>query len=263
MRDEGFWHPGSNGEARHCRCVYGAKDRPAGRSNNPHLGRLSKLFAATLNHAPLTPSLVAEKALKMEASGTWQSRYLVGPDAAPFVAWRQGMTDEQGVELHSADDEEFEKRMATPAELRAHALGISSFWRAKLSALLDHRPRPDAVAPVSVSIRATKFPNPGLTHCLRSRKQNTAGGLSRREHASTMLDVCDVGAPCFASSESFIRRNLRIHFEKTETPTRRRVGSTPAPKSGLGMGSPLQMFYADLSRRFELRQAKLYSHCFV
>jgi len=196
MRDEGFWRP-RNGEARHCRCVYGAKDRPAGHSNYPHLGRLSKLFAATLNNAPVTPSLVAEKVLKIEASGTWQLRHLVGPDAALFVAWRQGMTDEQWVELHSADDEEFEKRMAAPAELRAHALGISSFWRAKLSALLDHRPRRDAVAPVIVSIRATKFPNPGLTHCLRSQKQNTARGLSRREHASTMLDVCDLGGALF------------------------------------------------------------------
>jgi hypothetical protein len=32
-----------------------------------------------------------------------------------------------------------------------------------------------------------------------------------------MLDICDLDALCFASSESFIRRNLRIHFEKSET----------------------------------------------
>ena len=84
----------------------------AGHSEYPHLGRLGKLFATALRDAPVPPSVVAEKVLEIETSGTWQFRHPVGPDAVPLIAWRQGMTDEQWVELHSADDEEFEKRMA-------------------------------------------------------------------------------------------------------------------------------------------------------
>jgi hypothetical protein len=30
-------------------------------------------------------------------SGTWQLRHPSGPDAAPFVAWRASMTDEQWI----------------------------------------------------------------------------------------------------------------------------------------------------------------------
>jgi NAD(P)-dependent dehydrogenase (short-subunit alcohol dehydrogenase family) len=84
-------------------------------SNYPHCGRLRKMFTATLTDAPVPPSLVAEKILEIERSGTWQLRHPVGPDAVPLIAWREGMTDEQWVDLHSADDEEFAKRMATPA----------------------------------------------------------------------------------------------------------------------------------------------------
>lgn len=84
----------------------------SGPSKYPHSGRIKKLFTATLQNAPVPPSLVAEKVLDIEASGTWQFRHPVGPDAVPLISWRQGMTDEQWVELHSTDDEEFEKRMA-------------------------------------------------------------------------------------------------------------------------------------------------------
>jgi hypothetical protein len=44
-------------------------------------------------------------------SGDWQLRHPVGPDAAPTIAWRKGMTDEQWVDLHSADDETFQRLM--------------------------------------------------------------------------------------------------------------------------------------------------------
>jgi len=84
----------------------------AGPSHYPHSGRIRKLFTTTLQNAPVPPSLVAERVLEIETSGTWQLRHAVGPDAEPLMAWRRGMTDEQWVELHSTDDEEFEKRMA-------------------------------------------------------------------------------------------------------------------------------------------------------
>jgi len=86
-----------------------------GDSAYPHSGRLSQLFSATLQNAPVSPTLVADKVLEIETSGTWQLRHLVGPDAERLIAWRKGMTDEEWVELHSADDEEFGKRMGRGA----------------------------------------------------------------------------------------------------------------------------------------------------
>jgi NAD(P)-dependent dehydrogenase (short-subunit alcohol dehydrogenase family) len=87
----------------------------AGHSDYPHLGRIRKFFSTTLQSAPVPPSLVAEKVLEIETAGTWQLRHLVGPDAESLIAWRKAMTDEQWVDLHSATDEEFEKRMAAAA----------------------------------------------------------------------------------------------------------------------------------------------------
>lgn len=78
----------------------------------PHAARVAALFTATLTNAPVPPSLVAQKVLDIDQSGTWQLRHPIGPDALPLIAWRKGMTDEQWVDLHSADDETFQKRMA-------------------------------------------------------------------------------------------------------------------------------------------------------
>jgi hypothetical protein len=35
-------------------------------------------------------------------SESWQLRYPVGPDAAPFIAWRMAMTDEEWINLNAA-----------------------------------------------------------------------------------------------------------------------------------------------------------------
>ncbi len=37
-------------------------------------------------------------------SDSWQLRHLAGPDAAPFLGWRQAMSDEQWVEFGALDD---------------------------------------------------------------------------------------------------------------------------------------------------------------
>lgn len=87
----------------------------AGESHYPHLARIRKLFSTTLASAPVPPSLVAEKVLEIEQSGTWQLRHPVGPDAAGLIAWRKGMSDEEWVDLHSSDDEEFERKMGRSA----------------------------------------------------------------------------------------------------------------------------------------------------
>jgi NAD(P)-dependent dehydrogenase (short-subunit alcohol dehydrogenase family) len=75
----------------------------------PHAARTAAMFTATLANAPVPPSAVAHKILEIAQSGTWQLRHPVGPGAAPMIARRKGMTDEQWVDLHSADDETFQR----------------------------------------------------------------------------------------------------------------------------------------------------------
>jgi NAD(P)-dependent dehydrogenase (short-subunit alcohol dehydrogenase family) len=77
----------------------------------PHAARIAALFTATLTNAPVSPSIVAQKVLEIARSDTWQLRHPVGPDAVPLIAWRKGMTDEQWVDLHSADDQTFQRLM--------------------------------------------------------------------------------------------------------------------------------------------------------
>jgi NAD(P)-dependent dehydrogenase (short-subunit alcohol dehydrogenase family) len=86
-----------------------------GNSNYPHAARISALFTTNLQNAPVPPSVVAQTVLEIATSDTWQLRHLVGPDAEPLIAWRRGMTDEQWVDLHSADDEKFQQLMARGA----------------------------------------------------------------------------------------------------------------------------------------------------
>jgi NAD(P)-dependent dehydrogenase (short-subunit alcohol dehydrogenase family) len=72
----------------------------------PHSKRLGGLFAASLK-TPTPPTLVADKILDIVESGTWKLRHPVGPDAAPFIAWRASMTDEQWVDWNAANDEDW------------------------------------------------------------------------------------------------------------------------------------------------------------
>jgi NAD(P)-dependent dehydrogenase (short-subunit alcohol dehydrogenase family) len=74
--------------------------------------RFAALFEASLKN-PVPPSLVGQKILEIAESGTWQLRHPVGPDAAPFLQWRGGMTDEQWVDLHASDDETWYRRIQT------------------------------------------------------------------------------------------------------------------------------------------------------
>lgn len=66
--------------------------------------RFASLFVASLKN-PAPPSLVAQKMVEIVESGTWQLRHPVGPDAAPFLQWRNQMTDEEWVNLNGSDDE--------------------------------------------------------------------------------------------------------------------------------------------------------------
>ena len=72
--------------------------------------RFSYLFQAALKN-PASPSLVAQKIQEIIESGTWQLRHPVGPDALPFLGWRNSMSDEEWVDLHAADDDAWYRRM--------------------------------------------------------------------------------------------------------------------------------------------------------
>ena len=72
--------------------------------------RFASLFVAALKN-PAPPSLVAQKILEIADSETWQLRHPVGPDAVPFLQWRNRMTDEEWVELHASDDDTWHGRM--------------------------------------------------------------------------------------------------------------------------------------------------------
>jgi NAD(P)-dependent dehydrogenase (short-subunit alcohol dehydrogenase family) len=62
----------------------------------PHTKRIAAIFAASLQN-PTSPFLVAETIREIVDGGSWQLRYLVGPDATPLLARRAAMTDEEWI----------------------------------------------------------------------------------------------------------------------------------------------------------------------
>jgi NAD(P)-dependent dehydrogenase (short-subunit alcohol dehydrogenase family) len=70
----------------------------------PQTKRFAGLFAASLK-TPTPPSFVAGEILGIANSSSWQLRYPIGPDAAPFLHWRSSMTDEEYVDWHAAPDD--------------------------------------------------------------------------------------------------------------------------------------------------------------
>jgi len=79
-------------------------------SNYPHTARLSALFSASLKN-PVPPSVVADKIVEIASINSEQLRYPVGPDALPFLGWRQSMSDEEWVTLGSSEDDDWYKRV--------------------------------------------------------------------------------------------------------------------------------------------------------
>jgi NAD(P)-dependent dehydrogenase (short-subunit alcohol dehydrogenase family) len=71
----------------------------------PHERRLHALFAASLAH-PVSPAVVGEQIRQILESGSWQLRYPVGPDAAPFLTWRARMSDEEWVDFGAIGDDD-------------------------------------------------------------------------------------------------------------------------------------------------------------
>jgi hypothetical protein len=82
--------------------------------------RMAALFTAVLK-APVPPSLVADKILEIALGDTAQLRHPVGPDAAPFLAWRRAMSDEAWVALGALDDHAWYARIEADFGLDARA----------------------------------------------------------------------------------------------------------------------------------------------
>src|SRR5450755_1014935 len=72
--------------------------------------RIASLFRTSLKQ-PTPPAIVADKILEVATNGTWQLRHLVGPDAAFFVGWRKGMSDEEWVTVGALGDEAWYERI--------------------------------------------------------------------------------------------------------------------------------------------------------
>jgi hypothetical protein len=78
----------------------------------PHEQRLQALFAASLKQ-PVSPAVVGEQIRHIIEHESWQLRYPVGPDAAPFLEWRARLSDEAWVDYHATrDDEAWYQRIA-------------------------------------------------------------------------------------------------------------------------------------------------------
>ena len=77
----------------------------------PHRERFAAIFSAALKQ-PTPHTLVAEKILQIAESDTWQLRHPVGPDAAPFLQWRNSMSDEEWVAYNASDNETFFQNFA-------------------------------------------------------------------------------------------------------------------------------------------------------
>ena len=70
----------------------------------PQARRVRAMFAAVLAAGAGTPEIVAEKVREIVESGTVQLRHPVGPDAEPFLAWRNSMDDETWVRWGAQSD---------------------------------------------------------------------------------------------------------------------------------------------------------------
>ncbi len=81
-----------------------------GPSPYPQQLRVAAMFRGVLKN-PVPPSVVAEKVLDIVASGTWQLRHPVGPDAEPFLGWRKSMSDAEWVAWGALDNDAWYERV--------------------------------------------------------------------------------------------------------------------------------------------------------
>jgi NAD(P)-dependent dehydrogenase (short-subunit alcohol dehydrogenase family) len=90
--------------------IFGKARRPIEDSPYPHGRRMRAMFAASLAR-PTSPFVVGEQIREIVEGDSWQLRYPVGPDAAPFIQWRASKTDEEMVSMGAATDDEYRARV--------------------------------------------------------------------------------------------------------------------------------------------------------
>ena len=87
-------------------------------SRYPQVARFSGLFSASLEH-PVPPSVVGQKILEVAESDDWTLRHPIGPDATPFLEWRDSMSDEEWTEWGALNDEDWYARVESDFGLDA------------------------------------------------------------------------------------------------------------------------------------------------
>lgn len=97
-------------------------ETPQTRSSYPQQRRFAAMFAASLKN-PVPPSVVAEKVLEIVDSGTWQLRHPAGPGAAPFLHWRNALSDEEWVDWGALDDDAWYDRVKADFGMDARPAG--------------------------------------------------------------------------------------------------------------------------------------------
>jgi len=90
--------------------IFGKRQQPEKPSIYPYGRRMHAIFAALLKN-PVSPYVVGEAIRDVVDSGTWQFRHPVGPDAAPLLAMRSKITDEQWIGGAAVSDEEWKERI--------------------------------------------------------------------------------------------------------------------------------------------------------
>jgi NAD(P)-dependent dehydrogenase (short-subunit alcohol dehydrogenase family) len=72
----------------------------------PSSKRMADLFFASLKN-PTPATLVADTVVEFAAGDSWILRHPVGPDALPFIQWRNSMSDEEWTNWNSLSDDEW------------------------------------------------------------------------------------------------------------------------------------------------------------
>ncbi len=85
--------------------IFGKIELSEGEEIYPNARRLSALFQTALQN-PVPPEVIGERVLEIVDGDSWRLRYPTGPDAQPFLDWRNSMTDEEWVDWGAAKDDE-------------------------------------------------------------------------------------------------------------------------------------------------------------
>lgn len=97
------------------------------------IANFSALFRASLQH-PTSPLVVAAVIKDVIESGTWKLRHPAGPDAAPFLAWRAAMSDEEWIGFNTLDAERFRERVKQDFGLELENSGVDAQVRPPIAA---------------------------------------------------------------------------------------------------------------------------------